>query len=227
MIHMQAALCSKDQELLRLRAALAEERHVETVPLQEVSQVSTDLDINLWHATVPSDTPSTAAEEAARNMTSQHEAFSASHCVQALARAMEEAKFLRRSLEAMTSVCQGYHMQLQVVMDQRNILYRDYAAMLTQKRARCLAQTSNSDKLMIELAAANTKLAVVEMQLHSATNRAKEHDSTAVNTVVLRCKLDRVRHYPRSSLRGVGDFPVHCRTKSSFYLAVECRVVGN
>lgn len=213
---MQAALCSKEEELLRLRAALVKESHVEIAPLQKVLQVATNPDISLWHTTDTLNASSTAPNEAVRIMASQDEAFGKSHCVQALARAMEEGKLLRRSLEAMTSVCQGYHTQLQLVMDQRNILYCDYAAMSAHKKARCLAQQNDNDKLVTELAAANTQLAVAEMQVYSGTNRAEERDTTAVDTVVLRCKLDRVRDYPGSYLEPGGHWPHALRHTECF-----------
>ena len=100
----------------------------------------------------------------------------------------------------MTSVCHGYHMHLQTIIDQRNVLYRDYAGIAAQIRARCLAQQDQNDALVNELAAANGHLAVLEAKLYSSGNYPKQTDLTAVNDVVLRCKLDRVRPSCEASL---------------------------
>lgn len=142
-----------------------------------------------------------------------------SRCVHALAQSAEERNVLKQGLEDMASACSCYHTQLQIAVDQRNMLYRDYTAMASQMRARCLAHESRNDKLLNEVTAANAKLAVLEAQLCNATHMG-ELESTPVHAVVLRYKLDRVWWIWRGVLLVCAAYMVSAVTKP---VARSCR----
>lgn len=123
--------------------------------------------------------------------TAQLGSFVRSKIVQALAQSLEERRTLKQGIEDMASVCSGYRSQLQMVIDQRNFLYRDYAAMAGQMTSGCLASHNQTTKLLNEIAAVNAKVAVLEAQL-CHVRPSGEREPTSVHEVLLRCKLDMV-----------------------------------
>eukprot|EP00892_Ulva_mutabilis_P008410 jgi/Ulvmu1/5941/UM026_0063.1 len=113
-----------------------------------------------------------------------------SRVVKALARATEETRVLKQAVKETASICTSYHTQLQTVLDQRNILYRDYAAMAGQMRARALADDSQKIKLLDEIGNSNAAIAVLEAKL-GHFKHSEQQEAASVHAVVLRCKLER------------------------------------
>jgi hypothetical protein len=104
---------------------------------------------------------------------------------------MEESVILRKSLEEMTHVCNSYQQQLQQIVDQRNLLYRDYAATVLQMKAKCSALERSNEQLKLCAEDARAKLASLQAEQVSNKGQA-EQASFAVETVILRHKLQKV-----------------------------------
>lgn len=112
-------------------------------------------------------------------------------CIRELTRASEESTLLRQSLEHMTKACDSYQQQLQEILDQRNLLYRDYASAVLQMKAKyaTLEQTNTHLRQMND--DFREKLCSLEAAKREDVPRDK-HTSTAAEVVVLRHKLQRV-----------------------------------
>lgn len=205
--------------MLRLQTQIHETPIANVAPFGRTAFVLHSKSEEAWPRLKPLQTGSTHKKNAFNGFSSMCQ------CIEALAHSLKDRKLLRQELERMTSVCHGYHKQLQTLIDQRNILYRNYASSAAEMKSRHMDQQSRTDKLLTELASANSQVAALEAQLQSATNISGQGESTAVSTVVLRCKLDRVSldSHMLSLIRLVS----HSTTWNSSDPCGECRRISN
>lgn len=112
-------------------------------------------------------------------------------CIRELTRAAEESTLLRQSLEHMTKACDSYQQQLQEILDQRNLLYRDYASAVIEMKGRYTALEQTNTQLRQTNDDYRDKL----FSLETAGKRDASQDmyaNTAAEVVLLRHKLQRV-----------------------------------
>lgn len=115
-------------------------------------------------------------------------------CIRELARAAEESTLLRQSLEHMTKACDSYQQQLQEILDQRNLLYRDYASAVLQMKSRHAALEQANMHLRQTNDEYREKIFSLET-VRLQDDSESVHSNTAAEVVVLRHKLQRVRMF--------------------------------
>lgn len=110
-------------------------------------------------------------------------------CVRELLRAAEESTLLRQSLEHITKACDSYQQQLQEILDQRNLLYRDYATSLLQMKAKCATMEQSNTHLKQVNAELQERLSYREAAAKEEPQAQKA--VSAAEVVLLRHKLQR------------------------------------